>query len=94
MIRVIIHRQLIEGAEGLYQDILLHARGGALKSPGYISSESLRDLNNSRHWVLITTWRKASDWDHWFRSEERRTLSKRIRELLLEDESIQVLELH
>lgn len=92
MIRVLIERWLIEGGETCVHDACRDIRQEAIKKPGYISGESLRDINDPSHYVVISSWHSREHWDAWAKSEERRRADEQFRAALAEPEKITVLE--
>jgi heme oxygenase (mycobilin-producing) len=55
----------------------------ALEQQGYISSETLRRIENSQEFLVISTWRSWEDWQKWFDSSQRRELHSKV-DMLLE----------
>jgi heme-degrading monooxygenase HmoA len=55
----------------------------ALEQEGYISSETLRSLENPQEFLVISTWRSLEDWESWFNSSRRKELHSRV-DMLLE----------
>ena len=92
MIRVIIERYIAEAMESTYDAQARQALRNAVEIPGFISGESLKDEYNSRHRVILSTWRSTAKWYRWYDSTERREKINRIRPLLESDERITVLE--
>ncbi|GAB4264529.1 MAG: hypothetical protein Kow0092_16260 [Deferrisomatales bacterium] len=92
MVRVLIERRISEGMVEAYNLALREMRLQAVQKAGYISGESLRDVTDPFHYVVISTWNAASDWNAWFQSEARRTVLAKIAPMLQEPERITVLE--
>lgn len=92
MVRVLIERTLSEAMEREFHEALRTARQSAMTFPGYISGETLRDVANPCHHVVISTWRSAQDWENWVHSEERQRLLAAITPCLDEPEVYKVLE--
>ena len=92
MIRVLIERTISESMEREFHEAQRSARQSAMTFPGYISGETLRDVANPCHHVVISTWRSAQDWEKWAHSEERQHLLAAISPCLDEPESDKVLE--
>lgn len=92
MIKVIIERNIAEGLEPNYQDMIRSTLKAALDAPGYISSESLTDVNKPSHKFIIIRWSTLAAWDMWFSSESRKEAIATITPLLQEPEKITVLE--
>jgi heme oxygenase (mycobilin-producing) len=93
MIRVLIDRVLGEEGGDLLQQSMKEMRREAIHRPGYVSGETLRDVADPRHYVILSTWRSEANWQAWFTSDTRRNIEKRVGLLLTEPEKITVLEL-
>lgn len=93
MIRVLIERKLAEGAEEKLQEAMRHIRREAIHYPGYVSGESLRDVHDPHHFVILSTWRSREEWEMWKASDLRRQMEEEITPFLRGPEKITVLEL-
>lgn len=62
--------------------IATELRAAAIRQPGYISGESLIDIDDNTALVVISIWRDIEDWRRWEASEERRMLEDNIVPLL------------
>jgi len=67
------------------QDLLplleeLHNR--AKNQPGYISGETLRSIENSEDFLVVSKWETADDWKNWLHCKERRDLQGRVDSLI------------
>ncbi len=49
-------------------------RVGAMQRQGYVSGETLVDLNDHRRIVVISVWANKAAWETWVNSDERRKL--------------------
>jgi heme-degrading monooxygenase HmoA len=81
-IRVIIERKTIPGNELLLNDLLMKLRTEAMTAKGYISGETLRSLDDSNTYVVISTWNSVEDWKAWADSKARKDIQARIDALL------------
>lgn len=93
MIRVIIERFIAESLEANYEIIAKETLGEAIQAPGFISGESLKDVLNERHRVVLCNWRSLQDWQRWEGSAERKKMMDKINLMLETPEKISVLEL-
>ncbi len=50
-------------------------RMGAMQRTGYVSGETLVDLNDHRRIVVISVWSDKAKWDAWVKSDERKKLA-------------------
>lgn len=93
MIRVLIERRLIEQVDTFAYEALRELRHEAIKKPGYISGETLRNIDDPNHYVVISSWQSREDWDAWCQSEERLRTDEQLRAVLTEPEKITVFEM-
>ena len=92
MIRVVIERWLAEGGDAAIEKIMRDLRREAIHRPGYVTGETLRDVGDRHHFVILSTWRTREEWETWAASEMRREIEDQIRLLLAEPEKITVCE--
>jgi len=92
MIRVVIERRLKEGAEEKLQAYMRELRREAIHRPGYVSGETLRDVGDEKHFVILSTWRSEAEWRNWASSQQRRDIEETIGALLAEPEKVTVFE--
>ena len=52
--------------------LLSKLRSQAKKQPGYISSETLKSLEDPEDFLVISKWDTADDWKKWVHSKKRR----------------------
>lgn len=92
MIRVLIDRQLVPGNDDAFRKAMQQVRRQALRIPGYISGETLRDSEEPHHCLVISTWHSRTEWDAWAASAVRQRMRDEIALLLVEPERVTVLE--
>lgn len=92
MIRVIIERYIAETLEKNYETAALEILSASVRAPGFISGESLCDLDNPRHRMVLCKWRSRLDWNNWCQSVERKELMGKLTLMLEKDESVTVLD--
>ena len=93
MIRVIIERFIAESLESNYEITAKQTLQKAIQAPGFISGESLKDIQNERHRVVLCNWRSLQDWQAWLSSHERKSMMDQLNLMLEKTEKITVLEL-
>jgi len=91
MIRVIIEREVAEGLEEFYESAIANLLGAMSNAAGYLSGESLVDIRQPNHYVVVTRWVDESAWNRWYRSSERQQMLDAIRPFLLDDEKFALL---
>ena len=57
-------------------------RASATAQPGYITGETLRNMDNPDEFIVISTWQSSEDWKQWLQSKERNAVQSKIDELL------------
>jgi heme-degrading monooxygenase HmoA len=92
MIRVLIERWVRPNVEEELVAALREMRHDAIHTPGYVSGETLRDMDDPAHWVIVSTWRSRADWDRWAVCAARQRARDRIAPLLASPERVAVLE--
>jgi len=93
MIRVIIDRFIAESLEANYEVTAKETLREAIQAPGFISGESLKDVLNERHRVVLCNWRSIQDWQIWLNSPERKRMMEQLNLMLETPEKVTVLEL-
>ena len=90
MIRVVIERWLTKGGEAAIEKIMRELRREAIHRPGYIMGETLRDVADPQHFLILSTWRTQEEWESWAASTARQEIEDQIRLLLAEPEKITI----
>lgn len=70
------------GKEGQLLPLLLELRSKATTQPGYISGETLRNVNDPEDYVVISTWQSVEAWNAWEASQGRAEMQSKIDSLL------------
>jgi len=81
-IRVLIERTVETGQEARVQQILTELRSRAMQVRGYISGETLRDINNPHRYMVISTWNSLEDWKNWEGNADRKRLRDELNRVL------------
>jgi len=50
--------------------------------PGYITGETMRNLEKPDEFLVISTWETSDDWKRWVQSNERQQIQSQIDALL------------
>ena len=81
-VKVIIKRTIRQGHQAReLVPLLLQLRCLAAKQPGYISGETLCDLDDPGDCLVISKWESAGEWKRWKESKERTEFDKKIESL-------------
>ena len=81
-IKIIIERHTIPGNELRLSELLMQLRAQAMHAKGYISGETLRSLDDSNKYIVISTWDSLEDWKAWEDNEKRKQIQGNIDALL------------
>ncbi len=91
-IQVIIKRKWqVDKPEELLP-LLGELRSLAKKQPGYISSETLRSLEDPEDFLVISKWETADDWKKWVHSKKRRQIQGKVDSLIGEKTFYEIFE--
>ena len=81
---VLVHRtKNVESSKALVR-LIKKVRATASKQPGFILGETLVNVENPCHVIVISTWKTAEDWKRWDDSAPRAVTTPQIQELLTE----------
>lgn len=82
MIRVHIRRQVTEENKSVLMPLIHQLRGSIVGNPGYLSSETLRRLDQPGEILVVSKWKSDFYWNQWYDSPERKEIQGRIDALL------------
>jgi len=82
-VKILIKRRLPLDNVQYIVEIFRQLRMLALEQEGYISSETLRSMENPQEFLVISAWRSFEDWQKWFNSSQRKELHSKV-DMLLE----------
>ena len=80
--KILIERKFKEDPSLEDIKIINELRVGAMQCKGYVSGETLVDLNDHRRIVVISVWSNLADWNEWHQSDERQRLDGNLYENL------------
>lgn len=66
-----IKRKFKEGNMRAASRFLINHRNGAMRQPGYISSETPQSLNDPDTVLVVSTWHSIEEWEAWKNSAMR-----------------------
>ena len=89
-IKVLISRQFKRDRTNEAHNLLREMRSVATLRPGYISGQTLVGVENANKLVVVSTWSGPKRWEEWLKDEKRKEFSKRIEELLVSPEQVEV----
>lgn len=91
MIYVLVERHIADGMETTYDLVSRRALHSAYRAEGFISGETLRDLQRPNHHYLLSKWRSLHDWKRWYYSDERHEVMNQLNPTLADFEKITLL---
>jgi heme-degrading monooxygenase HmoA len=91
-VKVIIKRKWqVDKPEELLP-LLSELRSQAKKQPGYVSSETLRSLEDPEDFLVLSKWETADDWKKWAHSKKRREIQGQVDSLIGEKTFYEIYE--
>jgi heme-degrading monooxygenase HmoA len=81
-VKVLIKRSIPDDKGREMIPLFRQMRSLATQQPGYISGETLKRLDDSNTFLVISTWQTSEDWEKWFQSPERKEVLEKIDALL------------
>lgn len=88
-IRVLMTRKVPKLTSGMdvallpqLYEMLMELRAMANRQSGYISGETLRNVDDPNEYLVISTWKSLEAWQRWLNREERAELEGRVDALL------------
>ena len=62
--------------------LLIELRNLANQQPGYISGETLRNMDDRNEYLVISTWKSREAWERWLANQKRVETESQIDALL------------
>jgi heme-degrading monooxygenase HmoA len=81
-VKIIIKRKVAKEKEAELLPLLIQLRSLATAQPGYISGETLRNMDDTEEYLVISTWHSQDNWDAWTLSNQRADIQEKIDALL------------
>ncbi|MBT8356315.1 MAG: antibiotic biosynthesis monooxygenase [Deltaproteobacteria bacterium] len=81
-VKVFIKRQVPEEKARDIIPLVRQMRSLATNHQGYISGETLRNLERPEEFMVISTWQSSQDWKQWIQSEGRKEIQGKIDSIL------------
>ncbi len=81
-VKVLIKRRVPAAKAKQMIPLFRKMRALAAEQPGYISGETMRNLDDPEEFLVISTWRASEDWKRWLESSERRGVQEQVDALL------------
>ncbi|MEJ2100297.1 MAG: antibiotic biosynthesis monooxygenase [Desulfobacterales bacterium] len=81
-VKILIRRSVPEAKAKEMIPLFRKMRALANKQPGYITGETMRNLEKPDEFLVISTWETSNDWKRWVQSSERQKIQSQIDKLL------------
>jgi len=81
-VKVLIRRRVPEEKARELIPLVRQMRGLATNHEGYISGETLRNLESPEEFMVISTWESSKDWKEWLKSKDKKNIQDKIDSLL------------
>ena len=81
-VKVLIRRKVPENKARQMIPLFREMRTLANEQPGYITGETMRNLEKPDEFLVISTWETSDDWKQWEQSDERQQIQSKIDALL------------
>jgi heme-degrading monooxygenase HmoA len=81
-VKIIIKRVVRKEKEKELLPLLIELRSKAIAQSGYISGETLNNVDNPEEYLVITTWQSVESWKTWESSRQREEIQGKIDALL------------
>ena len=90
-IEAIIKRRVQQGQQAKQLvPLLMQLRAKAVQQPGYLSSETLSNIENPEECLVISRWQTIEDWNAWVTSDTRAAIQAQIDDIAGSEQEIKV----
>jgi heme-degrading monooxygenase HmoA len=81
-VKIVIRREVSKDKEAKLLPLLIKLRALAAAQPGYISGETLRNVDAPDEFLVISTWQSVEEWKKWLETKQRQDIQAEIDRLL------------
>ena len=81
-VKILIRRSVPESKAREMIPLFRKMRALANEQPGYITGETMRNLEKPDEFLVISTWETSDHWKKWVQSNERQQIQSQIDKLL------------
>jgi heme-degrading monooxygenase HmoA len=71
-VKILIKRKFKNGNMKAASRFVINNRNGAMRQPGYISSETLQNIEDKDTILVVSMWENIEAWEAWKNSEIRK----------------------
>jgi len=91
-VKILIKRNIPQYRAKDLMPFFRQLRAIASNQPGYISGETLKRIDRSGQYLVISTWRSNDDWQRWVQSKKRTEIQSMIDSMLGEITEYEIYE--
>ena len=84
-VKILIKRKFKHGNIQAASRFVINNRNGAMRQPGYISSETLRNIDDEDKILVVSMWESMEAWEAWKNSETRKANVAELKDYLVGD---------
>ena len=81
-VKVLIKRKVPDAKARDIIPLFRKMRALAMNQEGYISGETLRNMDDTQEFLVISSWQSSDAWERWLKSAERQEIQDQIDVLL------------
>lgn len=81
-VKILIKRNVSADKATQLKDLVMQLRALSVKQPGYISGESLKNVDKPNEYLVVSTWDSLDAWKTWVGSAARAEIQNQIDALL------------
>ena len=85
-VKILIKRKFKNGNLKAASRFVINNRSGAMQQPGYISSETLRSIDDEDKILVVSMWENMEAWEAWKNSEIRKANVAEFKDYLVGEE--------
>jgi heme-degrading monooxygenase HmoA len=89
-VKILIKRKVSESITKDLMPLFARLRNLATTQPGYISGETLKRLDKTGEYLVISTWQSIDNWREYVVSRERNEIQSEIDARLSEDTTYEI----
>ena len=82
-VKILIKRKFKEGSIKAASRFIVNHRNGAMRQPGYISSETMQSLDDPDKVVVVSMWHSIEEWEAWRNSETRKANESEFKDYII-----------
>jgi heme oxygenase (mycobilin-producing) len=91
-VKILIKRKVAADKSAQLKELVMQLRSLSMKQPGYVSGESLKNVDRQNEYLVISTWDSLSAWKTWQSGKERAKIQDQIDALLGQKTEYEVYE--